>query len=488
MDSERIETGKAPHLTITKCLGKCTIGGWKRSAVDLSGADVTARVPEFDHIVAESSSDLALRVPAGTTLVLEKMASEVIVKHVDGHIALSEVGGDVTLGNTGSIIIHRAGAAIVGENINGPIAVLEVKGALKLRGVADLQVVKAGAAVTVNYARGSVSLEEVNGPLVMHTVSGAVTVNRSESSVMLSNLGGITKLLACSGVIRLEGGLSSGEHSLRGEEDILVRWPVDAPLTLSAGGRLVRSSLLLENLIEAEADGRMTVTGHIDDGKTLLALSSEKNVAIMPVHSVGGEAPEEADFDYDFSQPSPAPAAEPVTTSGAQAVGRSKLQEEITASLVSGMQELGVAIEPDKLAQLVAVAFASVSTQRAEEAGSALQDNSALAGDSTGLRYAEQAKQAVERSLQDAQESMDRARAKVQPAKEQAGPKPETAGEKTEAPVQTAPEAESPPNVAPPHASPEKVASEEQMHILKLLKDGHITVQQADTLLQAINP
>ncbi len=250
MNKKRFETSKTPTITITHCQGDLLISDWMRSAVELEGEQFNGQMPELNNITIESQDDLKILVPTQAGLTIEAVDGRLTLKHIEGHITIKDGRGAISLKNLKSVKIHTAHQDLEVENINGSLTIGEALANVTVRNVGNLQLERGHQDVSVHYVNGFVNLEVINGSASLHTVSGDLSLGKIDGDANLSNLGGRNDLPSVGGEIRLNGGLVSGEHTFTAEGNIIVRWPVDAPLSLVASGIQVMSLLPLENKSE----------------------------------------------------------------------------------------------------------------------------------------------------------------------------------------------------------------------------------------------
>jgi hypothetical protein len=150
------------------------------------------------------------------------------------------------------------------------------------------------------------------------------------------------------GDIRLYGGLISGDHQLTAEGDIVLIWPEDAPLNLTAAAAAIRNRLELQDTTEMEG----TLSGRLGDGKTNMQLAAGGQIVLKPSVSLdwdfSGEETDGFSFDMDFGG----------------------LAEQISAQISSRVEALSSRLE-EKFGEdwgRTVEAKASKAAQKAEEA------------------------------------------------------------------------------------------------------------------------
>jgi hypothetical protein len=426
MNEQRFETGKSPHVVVGECGGTLVVGSWKGTAVLAQSTELTTDTPGPDQLHLSSSTDLTLTVPEKASLTIKSCAGPLTIKHVDGFISIGTAVQTVTLHNVGSAKIEGVQGALHAENISGPLNLGQAQ-TVSLRNVKDVTVSGTNGEVTIQFAVGAVELGQVNGRIYLHTINGPVTIQQG-SEVHLSNLGSANQVSGITGELRLVGGLANGEHSFQSEGDIYVAWPVDAPITLLAEAAVIDNQLLLANAATTKLDdGRTRLTGHIEQGKPFVSVKTTGNIGLKALRP--GETAVLSGADFDFSIPPPTLADVVATAVAATFPDATPAQiEQITAAIESHLAQVEQTI-----------------TQPTP---------------SPGQIAAAQAQKKVEKSLQKAEGSIAQAQAQLtQP------PQPEAAQPESAPPASTAPS---------------------QTQILQLLKDGHITIEQANLLLDSL--
>src|SRR5690606_34380397 len=253
------------------------------------------------------------------------------------------------------------------------------------------------------------------GDVNLHTVSEDLHISKSHRDVNLSNLGGVVRVDQAEGDIRLRGSLAAGKHRFQAQGDVVIRWPVNAPLAITAKAPNISNRLPLD-----EAQGEQgSLSGRLGDGETFVEVQAGGRVVLKPAEP---EVAWESDFGPDF--------AGDFVDIGLEMAG---LGERLASELESHMASLSANIEkrfgPD---------FAQKMAEKA-----ALK--------------AEKAMERVARRAERAQQRAERHAGRY--------------GSWTEPPR--------------PAAKP-KATPEEQLKVLEMLEQGLISVEEANTLLKAM--
>lgn len=306
MSEKRIETGKAPEL-IVRCQGDLQVGGWAEPAVLIKGgifttnvdAAETETVPVDKALSIDSSGDLVLMVPAATVLLIEEVSGDLQVRNLDGDLSLTTAMGDVALRNLGQVTADSVHGDLAVRNLNGAFHAREIMGDASLRNVQTLKLANIFGDCAISFVNGDVQLEAIMGDLSLKTINGTIHIGTGHRDVNLRNLGNLVSIETVHGDIRLRGGLAPGKHTLNAEGDIVVRWPVAEPLTVTATAPEIVNRLPLVDVVEEEG----SLTGHIGDGETFLFLKANGRIILKEGDS-GKESWDDVEgqaFDFDFA-------------------------------------------------------------------------------------------------------------------------------------------------------------------------------------------
>jgi hypothetical protein len=283
MSETRIETGKSAEL-IVRCRGDLQVGGWAEPAVLIKGDTYTTNIgPDEDKTLPvekalsiDGSGDLVLMVPAAATLLIDEVNGDLQVRNLEGDLKIVTVSGDAALRSLGTITIDSVHGDLAVRHVNGPFSAREIMGDASLRNVEALQLSTVFGDCAIGYANGDVHVAELMGDLSLKTINGNITVSSGHRDINLRNLGGLVSIEAVHGDIRLLGGLTPGKHSLSAEGDIVVRWPVDEPLVVTAVAPTIQNFLPLVDVAEEEGAFR----GRLGDGQTILSLRANGRIIL----------------------------------------------------------------------------------------------------------------------------------------------------------------------------------------------------------------
>lgn len=300
--------------------------------------------------------------------------------------------------------------------------IAQVNGDLSLRDVQDVTLGTVSGDVSGRDIQGQFKVKEIMGDLSLRDVSGDVNLGVIHRDVSLKSVDGHIILAQGMGDVRLQGPLGDGKHQLHCQRDLVLRWPVNHPLTLTATAPQIRNRLTLEDIVE-EAE---MLSGRIGDAGPTVTLSAEGRIILKPAEMVDEKifkfAFDDGDFDFDVD----------VDVEG--------LGEKISSEVNKRMVDVR-----NRMAQMSAEMEARMGSEFTGRIEAHAQ------------RMAEKAERVAEKALQQAEKALKQTRQKAAPSPQ-----------------------------SPPAPTKSAVSPEEKLKILKMLEKGVITVEEANSLLAAI--
>jgi DUF4097 and DUF4098 domain-containing protein YvlB len=400
-----------------------------------------------------------------TLSVVECLGSLKVQGGPGSAVRLSAESSDLEVGQEGDTIMATCSsdlqvelpydASIQVQKVAGDMAVKHISGSSTLGIVdGDLSLSQVGPA-TVEMVSGDLSGRVVGGDLVVGDVSGDMSVRNVTGRLEVGRVGrdlGVRDIQGDASAedvrsdIRLRTDFAPGkEYRFRAKGDIVVRVPAsaDAHFTLRSGGGDIRIKAPLEDRVEEEGQ----VTGRLGDGGASVVLEAGKDIVLVARDGEWGE----------FGAGMGVLGAEIGAEFGAEFAG---LAEEIAAQVEAQVEEMSAQLE-HKLAHLE-VELAGMDRRAAEAAE----------------RAAEQARKQVERAA-------ERVRRRAEKEAARARRQAERARWKVGRPV--APRPPRPPKPPVPEPAGEPVSDQERLTILNMVAEGKITIEEAETLLEALN-
>lgn len=297
MAKQIFETGKAPLIEVAQCAGDLVVRTWQDVTVSASGEYEFENVA--DGIIFQSTGDLRLDVPEGTSLRIGSISGDLVVKNIRGELSINEVHGDAILTNLGAVKINKIRSDLSAKNLMGPLSVESIAGDAVIRNIDnEVSFVQVSGDLGAYFINGAVYLEKVGGDINLRTINGAIVINAGHRDLNVRNLGGQCSVEMVHGDIRLLGGLAFGKHRFTAEGDIVVRWPTNAPLDLIAKAPEIRNKLPLLDVKKLD-DG---LIGHLGDGDAVVALTAGGRILLKESQLVDEKwntGPQET-FEMDF--------------------------------------------------------------------------------------------------------------------------------------------------------------------------------------------
>lgn len=291
----RFNSEPNPIVTVEACHGDLVVRGWSEQTVLAKGECQAEGGPKA--LSFQSRGSLTLNVPAGTTLIVTVAYGDVAVAGLTGEARLEMVHGDLAVKNIGQqVTIHTVHGDLAGRDVNGDLTIEQVSGDISLRHIANLTVKNGLSDIVAHFVEGAVAIETANGDVSLRTVNGDVTVGVGLRDVNVGNVSGRVTINDCKGDIRLRGGLIKGDHTLKADGDVVIRWPEDAPLNFVAYTAKVSNRLPLTDVTQKEG----LFTGRIGDGLVNLTATANGRVILK---SAGEDSPAtENDIDVDWNR------------------------------------------------------------------------------------------------------------------------------------------------------------------------------------------
>lgn len=369
-----------------------------------------------------SSGDLKLMLPEAAAIAVENVGGDLVIKNVSGDLSLGQIQGDVVLAGIGHVKVGTIHNDLSAKNINGSFNASLIRGDAVLRRTGPITLQKVEGDIAVKVATGDVHIVEAQGDTSLHSVNGDLMIEQCQRDVNVSNLGGKTAVRGVHGDIRLRGGLSAAEHTFEAERDVIVRWPLAEPINFTATAPHIVNRITLEK----EVEGENSLTGRLGDGETMVTFIAGGRFILKEGNVVDSKWETEfmdgESFTFDFAN----------------------LGEQISAQI------------NDKISQ----ATAHIDTKIGPEFGENLTARI--------MRETERATAKLERTAKRARARAEREAAKAERRAARAERRRQRRGYQAES------------------SAPKKATQEEQIKILKMVEQGIISPDEANTLLDAL--
>lgn len=274
MAMERLKTGDTPYIRVNSCEADLVVRGWNEAAVKVSG-DYDLQ-EDTKGISLTGKGSLNLNIPVGATLSVGRVGGDLVIKNFTGPGSYELVQGDAALSGAGETEIGTVKGDLAARRLLDSFSASEVNGDVIVRSAEETVLRIVHGDVSARHVNGNLTIEAIHGDADLRNVEGDVKVSKSYRDVNLTNILGEVNIIDVKGDVRLRGLLSSGDHRLESQGDIIVRWPAGSPLNLVAAGRQIDNRLPLEDAVEKDG----TLSGKIGNGSTNLNLVSAGRIVL----------------------------------------------------------------------------------------------------------------------------------------------------------------------------------------------------------------
>jgi hypothetical protein len=294
MAKERIETGKAPMLSL-RCAGDLRVRGWTELAMLINGQSYTADENEKGFLI-DSTGDLSMMVPVGSLVDIQEVSGDLAIKGLEGDLTIGGVHGDVALLNLAAVGLSTVNGDLSVKNLSGPFSADNIDGDCVLRNVFEVQLGSIHGDCAARNVNGNLNVASVSGDFAIRTINGDVTIKQSARDANFRNVGGTLNSTNIHGDIRLRGGLSAGKHQINASGDIVVLWPSETPLVVEANAPNIKCKLPLQDV----AKGKTTLSGRIGDDGAVLIMNAKGRIIIKELGRAKDPWDQSANGDYTF--------------------------------------------------------------------------------------------------------------------------------------------------------------------------------------------
>ena len=479
MIEKQIQLAEGAQLTLLEMAGNLKVSGWDEAYVQVqldSDAEedlVVGESPNGPEISARSSCEVW--VPAGVPVTVRQAMGNVKVREVQAVFKTEQVHGDLRLSDLGEVMVDTLHGNLKASDLSslrvdfvaGDASVKSmdsadlqtVQGSLRAKALDRLQVGRVAGELIVKDVEGPVSAEQVDGNAILKDVGGMVAIDKVAGNLVARDVLGGVKAGGIGGNLAFSGDLGSGctyQFRTGGNAVLKLADDVNASLTLKAGGRLASSVTLTE-----EVRTENTLSGTLGDGGTELTVKAGGHITLGHPGHESWHWDEEGLWEEAEGEPEPAGFS---------------LGDEITRQVDESLR---------------AIDLEAVSRKASESIERAMAQMRAKLESIDWERVGHQAEGTMERALGQMQRELDklseraaRQQEKMERMAEQRQRQAERMAERQRrhaSRVQTW-------QAGQPKPAPEPTPSfdEERLSILTMVEQGQITIQEAETLLDAL--
>ncbi len=300
--SKSVFVGANAKITIESVGGDLSVIGWDGNDLLIKGDEDEFRVEQKGEAVSVfSSDDLSLRVPRTASLQFLNIGGDASLRGLMGGCEIKEVGGDISIRDTGAISIDSVHGDMSIGNVKGDVYVKSIHGDASIRDV--------NGNVTLDMLTDDLSLRAVKGNLRVRNLNGDASIHGVDGHIMLDSVSDDLALRGARGNIKVSVGedvvvylepKADGEYTIDAGKDILMVLPKNANVTLEMrGDEIYLDWPGIEN--DDSATERVVTLG---DGNAKIKLNAGGEVRISNRSDAGDSADEFGNFaglNFDWS-------------------------------------------------------------------------------------------------------------------------------------------------------------------------------------------
>ena len=427
MNTVRFEVSE--KLELSQADHDVAIKGWDQAAIELvvdGNTDQCVVEQRDDALLVEAHAPLAVHVPRRIAVSAGQVSGDLLLRDLDGAVDIGIVHGDASVvSGQASVSFQEVHGDLAVEHVNGPLSMGQTHGDVHLSHVGAASLARVHGDVSARTVAGDLGMGAVSGDVRVRDVAGALTLEEGLGDFRGQDLSGGMNVQAVKGDLSLKTALTPGlDYRAQANGDVRARFPEGtiARLELQARGEMAAKGFQ----IEEKESGRMVARAGDSEGE------GEARVTL----SAGGDLSVKAQSKREDYPP------------GLDAMDG--LAEQIEAQIAEHLGEMDV----DK-----------VATREIEKAMRQAQREIEKA-----QRKAEKAGQRAERQAQRAQERAQRKASKFQAKFDR----------------RWGPPGDVRPGSRAAKATRQGPSQEEQIAVLRMLQEGKVSVEDAETLLKAL--
>jgi hypothetical protein len=157
MEKQVFEVGDSPRINI-QTLGKLILKGTglKEVVVRSDSREDLKFTADEEEVTIHSRSNLTVNAPQDSSIHIEKVHSEAVIKGFEGPLRIGEIKGSCVLKDTGQVEIDRILSDLVAKRIDGALSIRQVYGNVSVRRIE-------GDFLVEDAIRGNLALNDVEG-------------------------------------------------------------------------------------------------------------------------------------------------------------------------------------------------------------------------------------------------------------------------------------------------------------------------------------
>ncbi|MFN2263130.1 MAG: SHOCT-like domain-containing protein [Anaerolineales bacterium] len=457
MAKKTLETSDSPQIIVEKVGSDLQVKGWDRTEVFVKSSSDNDIVLEQqdENVIVSCPSDCVLYIPEKSNLEVRNVGSDARFRSIEGNINIGKIGTDLSIKDIGSAQIETVGSDFYARRVRDALSIKKVGSSALVQDAGDTDLEVVGNQLIAKRVRGNLKVRQIGSSVIARDIDGQVTFDNIGGTLHLRDVnGGIHAILGGAATIDFSP-VSWQAYFIQAAGNIRCQIPDDAnaEFNINCGSHRIRIHTSEQK--ETFKEGSYTLT--MGDGGASVKLTAGGSVNIVGQRTGMGDA---ESFEFDLG--------------GEFGSLADEIAEQTTQQIEAQMELL----EEQLSTQLAGLSASLSSTGMSEERMKELQERLE--------RAKERAESRAASASQRAQEKMER---KIAAAQRKAERKARaTAAREARKQRQRLKYTEPSVVIKPPVRSErrEPVSEEERMMILQMLQDKKISVEQAETLLSAL--
>ena len=269
------------YVRINIVRGEVEIEGWDKNEVSVTGTldestekfifevkgndtTIAVKLPErLNSWCCDRETDLVIKVPTQSNLVVSLVSAEAQVKNVHGGLELGSVSGELRVENVSDRVRVT--------NISGEVSLRKVAGRARVKTVSGDIVASGGAGPGVfSSVSGSILVSDMHDELDLESVSGDIEVTRSHvRSVRANTVSGDVELAA-----EMQEGAIIECDTMSGSVRLVLGGKIDARFDVETSSGRIRNRITSDKPRASEYVRDETLRFTMGDGKGEVIASS----------------------------------------------------------------------------------------------------------------------------------------------------------------------------------------------------------------------
>jgi len=279
------------YVRINIVRGEIEIEGWDKNEVsvvgtldesakkfifEVNGRDTTiaVKLPErLNSWCCDRETDLVIRVPKQSNLVVSTLSAEAQVKNIHGGLELGSVNGELRVENVSDRVRVT--------NISGEVSLREIEGRARVKTVSGDIVVSGGTGPGIfSSVSGSILVSDMRDELDLESVSGDIEVTHSRvSSLRANTVSGDVDLHA-----EMQAGASIESDTMSGSVRLVLAGEIDTRFDLETGSGQIRNRITKDKPRASEYVRDKTLRFTVGEGRGEVSASSRSGDISLSSH------------------------------------------------------------------------------------------------------------------------------------------------------------------------------------------------------------